>query len=176
MTVNPDDLISAGVEINVSTTEVTVDATTGNADIGVAVSPAPEVTVDASLSGIDVSISTAPTIDVSVAAVNDIDVNVTTAPDITIDTGYVGPQGPQGPQGEPGPPGPPGSGEGGGVYEHTQTVSAATWTIVHNLGFNPAVTIVDSAGSVLMAALEYTSLTTVTARFSGATSGKAYCS
>ena len=108
MTVNPDDLISAGVEINVSTTEVTVDATTGNADIGVAVSPAPEVTVDATLSAIDVSVSTAPTIDLSVAAVNDIDVNVTTAPDITIDTGYVGPQGPQGPKGDVGSQGPEG--------------------------------------------------------------------
>lgn len=170
MTVNPDDLISAGVEINVSTTEVTVDATTGNADIGVAVSPAPEVTVDASLSAIDVSISTAPTIDLSVAAVNDIDVLVTTAPDITIDTGYVGPQGP------PGPPGPPGSGEGGGVFTHIQTVAAATWTIVHNLGFNPAITVVDSAGSVIIGALQYTDTTTAVVRFSGATSGKAYCS
>lgn len=173
MSVNPDDLISAGVEINVSTTEVTVDATTGNADIGVAVSPAPEVTVDATLSAIDVSISTAPTIDLSVAAVNDIDVNVTTAPDITIDTGYVGPQGPPGPQG---PQGPPGSSGAGATYTHTQIAASDTWTIVHNLGFNPAVTVVDSAGSVIIGALQYTDVTTAVIRFTGATSGKAYCS
>jgi hypothetical protein len=41
----------------------------------------------------------------------------------------------QGPQGPPGPPGTSLS------YTHTQGSAASTWTVNHNLGFRPDVTI-----------------------------------
>jgi hypothetical protein len=48
-----------------------------------------------------------------------------------------------------GPPGPPGPSGEGGVYRHVQASAADTWTINHDLGFYPAVTATDTAGSVV---------------------------
>ena len=45
----------------------------------------------------------------------------------------------------------PNSGGGGGgagsVYEHTQSVAAATWTVNHNLGFKPYVQVLSNGGA-----------------------------
>lgn len=170
--------MSLEIEVEIlAPTEITIDATTGNADVDVNVNAPAEITVDASMQAAsEIAIATTNTLVVESDLVRDIDVDVTTAPDITIDTGYVGPQGPQGETGPPGPPGPPGDGSGGGAYEHVQAVSEDTWIVVHNLGYNPAVTVVDSAGSTVFGAVEHTDITSVTIRFSGAMSGKAYCS
>jgi len=41
-------------------------------------------------------------------------------------------------KGDPGPPGPPGPpGDGSAFYKHTQNTPSATWTIIHNLNFEP---------------------------------------
>ena len=48
------------------------------------------------------------------------------------------------------------------------------WEITHNLDKYPSVTIVDSAGSVVMGDITYTSKSTLTVTFSAAFSGKAY--
>lgn len=59
---------------------------------------------------------------------------------------------------------------------HDQTVASATWNITHNLPYMPSVTIVDSAGTVVIGEVRYPTNTTVQVLFSGAFSGKAYLS
>jgi len=61
------------------------------------------------------------------------------------------------------------------TYVHTQAVPATTWTITHNLNKHPAVTAVDSAGTVIKGQESYTSLNTVVITLAYATSGTAYC-
>jgi hypothetical protein len=64
----------------------------------------------------------------------------------------------------------------GGSYIHTQNSPATTWTVVHNLGFFPNVTVSDSAGTILEGQVEYPNVTTIVLTFSAAFSGKAYLS
>lgn len=77
--------------------------------------------------------------------------------------GLTGPTGPQGPQGETGPPGP--AGVDSGSYRHVQSVPAATWTIQHNLGYRPAVSVEDSAGTVVYGEINYTDENNLTLTF-----------
>jgi hypothetical protein len=85
---------------------------------------------------------------------------------LTVMPMQVGPQGPAGPAGA------------GGVtsYTHTQGISLATWTITHNLGFFPNVSVVDSANTQVEGDVVYTSVNALTVSFSSAFSGKAYLS
>ena len=59
-------------------------------------------------------------------------------------------------------------------YVHDQAVPSASWSIVHNLGGYPAVTVVDSAGTTGFGELSYVSVNEVTVSFSAGFSGKAY--
>ncbi|MBI5305527.1 MAG: hypothetical protein HY868_25585 [Chloroflexi bacterium] len=59
-------------------------------------------------------------------------------------------------------------------YTHDQGTANVVWTIVHNLGRYPQVTVVDSANTRIFGEVEYTNLNQVIARFSAAFSGKAY--
>ena len=85
-----------------------------------------------------------------------------------IDITAPGPQGPIGPQGPPG--------IDTGYYAYTQVAPATTWSITHNLGINPNVTAVDSAGNVIEGTLLYLSTNTLEITFGIATSGHAYMS
>lgn len=80
--------------------------------------------------------------------------------------------------GTSGPQGPPG--ESVGILEvshtHNQAVASDTWTINHNLGFYPNITVVDSSGNVVEGSYTYQDEKTIIASFSGAFSGKAYLS
>jgi hypothetical protein len=74
--------------------------------------------------------------------------------------------------GTEGEPGPPGSGD---------LNTSATWntpetsvTITHNLGKYPSVTVVDSAGTLVVAGVTYPSLNVVQLAFSAPFSGTAY--
>lgn len=175
MTTPPGDDTS-GVEIVVEApANVTIDTTAGETAV-VIDQPSDHVIDVTSGQVIDISVLTPVDVTVEADVKPDAPLEVTTAPDILIDTGNPGPQGPPGPPGPEGPPGPPGDGSTAGSYVHTQAVADDTWTVVHELGYYPAVSIVDSAGSVLIAAIEYVDITSVIVRFSGATSGKAYCS
>ena len=66
--------------------------------------------------------------------------------------------------------------EGGVRYEHVQSVPADTWTINHNLGAYPHVTIIDSAYDEIWADVDYTAsdLNTLVLRFGAAFSGRAW--
>lgn len=61
-------------------------------------------------------------------------------------------------------------------YTHTQSVASALWTITHNLGIYPSVSVVDSAGTVCVGDVTYVNGNTVEVAFRGAFSGKAYLS
>jgi hypothetical protein len=84
--------------------------------------------------------------------------------------GEVGPRGIQGIQGEVGPPGPPPV-----FYRHHQTSASAQWLVDHNLSYPPAITVVDSAGTVLIADVVYIDDFHVQIDFSAPTAGYAYC-
>lgn len=58
------------------------------------------------------------------------------------------------------------------VYE--QTVASDIWTIKHNLNKFPSVTVIDSAGTIVMGEYEYLDKNTVVCTFSGAFTGICY--
>jgi hypothetical protein len=78
----------------------------------------------------------------------------------SVDVITVGIQGPEGP--------------GQTTYTHTQSVPSGTWVIQHLLGRHPSVSVVDSAGSVVVGNVTYDSDIRVTVTFSASFSGKAY--
>jgi len=63
-----------------------------------------------------------------------------------------------------------------GSYIHTQSASASTWTINHNLGFNPAVSVVDSGENVVIGDVTYITTNTLSVSFTASFGGKAYLS
>ena len=94
--------------------------------------------------------------------------------------GIPGADGAQGPQGDPGPQGPQGDpgapGSAPQAYIHDQGTPALIWTVTHNLGYNPNVSVVDSAETVVEGSVVYTSLNALTIEFTAAFGGKAYLS
>lgn len=82
--------------------------------------------------------------------------------------GIEGPQGSMGPQGPVGPP-------GGLDYTHQQMVASSEWIVEHHLGRHCAVTVVDSAGSVVVGDVAYLSLDVLSISFGAGFSGTAYC-
>lgn len=59
-------------------------------------------------------------------------------------------------------------------YRHRQLVPAATWTVTHNLGKVPSVTVVNSAGDVVIGNVAVVDDNTVQLSFGAAFSGTAY--
>lgn len=70
------------------------------------------------------------------------------------------------------------SGSGGSSntrrHTHSQSTASAQWTITHTLGGKPSVTIVDSAGTVVIGEVQYNSNTQISVYFSSSFSGYAY--
>lgn len=60
-------------------------------------------------------------------------------------------------------------------YIHRQDKAAAEWIIVHRLNAFPAVAVVDSANRIVYGEVEYLDRMRCAVRFSGATTGRAYC-
>tara|TARA_Y100001949_G_scaffold26666_1_gene19700 strand:- start:300 stop:719 length:420 start_codon:yes stop_codon:yes gene_type:complete len=66
---------------------------------------------------------------------------------------------------------------GTGQYKHTQGTPATTWTIDHNLGYEPGgVAIVDSGGTIVTGTVTYSSVDRIVVSFTSAFGGKAYIS
>lgn len=59
-------------------------------------------------------------------------------------------------------------------YVHDQASPSATWTIDHNLAKRASVSVVDSAGSIIICDVSYTSDNQVVLTFDASTSGQAY--
>ena len=65
----------------------------------------------------------------------------------------------------------------GGQFTHTQGTPATTWTIDHNLGYEPGgVSIVDSGGTIVTGTITYSSVSRIVVSFTSAFGGKAYIS
>jgi hypothetical protein len=62
------------------------------------------------------------------------------------------------------------------AYVHNQNTPSDTWLIDHNLGWNPNVTVIDSAGTTVEGDIEYLSENSLTLIFSSGFSGTAYLS
>ena len=60
------------------------------------------------------------------------------------------------------------------TYKHRQTASSSVWTVVHNLGKFPSVTVVDSAGTEWIGDVKYIDDNSLTISFAVAFSGIAY--
>jgi hypothetical protein len=60
------------------------------------------------------------------------------------------------------------------TFVFIQASAAQTWTIAHGQNRYPTVTVVDSAGSVLLTSVQYLDANTVAVSFAGATTGRAY--
>lgn len=69
-----------------------------------------------------------------------------------------------------------GGGGGGASYVHNQVSAATVWTVNHNLGYQPNVSIIDSAGNNAFATIARPSLNQLTLTFSAAVGGVAYLS
>ncbi|GHE32411.1 hypothetical protein GCM10017673_39180 [Streptosporangium violaceochromogenes] len=105
------------------------------------------------------------------------DITVTQAggTDITIAVpGLQGPPGPAGAAGPPGEPGPPGP--AGGGRTHVQSTPAAVWTIVHDLGRRPNVSVEDTDGHEIDAGVHRPDNATVIITLGAATAGRAHLS
>lgn len=87
----------------------------------------------------------------------------------TAEQGVPGPSGEKGDQGDQGIPG-----LSGANFIHEQAVAAASWTIDHMLNRFPAITVVDSAGSVVYGDEVYLDPNRVRLDFGVPFSGKAY--
>lgn len=74
-----------------------------------------------------------------------------------------------------GPPGPPGTSTEGGGYLHTQTSASTTWTINHNLGFKPAIELLDAGGGEFDADIVHTSVNQAIVYCNPAAAGVARC-
>jgi len=59
-------------------------------------------------------------------------------------------------------------------HVHNQGLASATWTISHSLGGRPSVTVVDSAGTVVVGEVQYSSDLQVVVSFAAPFSGYAY--
>ena len=59
-------------------------------------------------------------------------------------------------------------------YVHTQKTPSTTWTITHNLGGKPQVTVVDTGENVVHGDVQYLSNTQIICSFSAPFSGLAY--
>lgn len=66
------------------------------------------------------------------------------------------------------------TGSGDKNYVHTQASPSATWTIDHDLAKRASVSVVDSAGSIIICDVSYTSDNQVVLTFDSSTSGQAY--
>lgn len=75
----------------------------------------------------------------------------------------VGTQGPAGAKGDDGAP--------GSAYTHTQSVAASSWTVTHNLGYRPAVSVLTDGGQVRLAEVTHLSVNQCRVDFAAASTG-----
>lgn len=68
-----------------------------------------------------------------------------------------------------------GTGDGPDKFVNWEQVNPdVIWTIVHNLNKFPSVTVIDSAGTVVVGAVSYPDLNTIQIEFAGAMAGRAF--
>ena len=60
-------------------------------------------------------------------------------------------------------------------YEHTQRSASSVWNVAHNLRKYPAVSVVDSGGSIVIGEVNYIDENNLVIKFTAPFTGKAYC-
>lgn len=121
------------------------------------------------MADVEVLVTEGPDAVVTVEEEPDTTVAVTLTPPVdAIEVSVPGPAGPQGPPGELI------AGTGDLFYAHTQSLASSTWTVTHNLDKYPSVTVVDSAGTVVIGDVDYIDANSLTLFFSAPFSGVAY--
>ena len=63
----------------------------------------------------------------------------------------------------------------GQTYRHVQAVAALTWQVEHGLHKTPSVTVIDSAGNVVLGDVQHTTDTHCVLNFSAPFAGEAHC-
>lgn len=66
-------------------------------------------------------------------------------------------------------------GAGGATYQHTQAVPAAVWTVAHNLGKRPSVSVTDHLGNAVLPDVKYVDANVVQVTHGVPLIGFAYC-
>ena len=98
----------------------------------------------------------------------------------TVTVASKGTQGPKGDAGASGAPGAAGqqgpAGTSGGFFAFEQQSNSTSWTIVHNLGYRPAITIQDYFKNTIEGDINHLDTSTVGLSFADAVSGYAYLS
>lgn len=89
-------------------------------------------------------------------------------------TGPPGADGADGQDGEPGPPGADGGDGGGGSSDYTFDAPSYTWTLTHNLGLYPVVTVIDNGGNVVISDVVYVSNNEIIISFEFLMTGKVF--
>jgi hypothetical protein len=103
--------------------------------------------------------------------INQVDINKQVNSVVVSSTGV------QGPKGETGAAGANGTnGINGGNFTFEQQTPSASWSITHNLGYRPAVTVQDYGKIILEGELNHITANNLTIKFSEAISGYAYLS
>lgn len=69
--------------------------------------------------------------------------------------------------------GPPGPSLAGSSYTHTQASAASTWSIPHNLGYRPTVSVYTTGGVEVEAEVAHLSANVLEARFAAPMAGSA---
>jgi hypothetical protein len=69
----------------------------------------------------------------------------------------------------------PGAASGLVAYLHTQGSSSATWTINHNLGYNPSIQLRTTGGVVFEGQITHTSINQAVVSLASAVAGTARC-
>lgn len=87
-------------------------------------------------------------------------------PGIKGDPGPQGPPGPKGDKGDPGPQGPPGQ-----TVAYPIPTPSAVWIVQHNLGHLPHVTVLNSAGELVLTEVSHTDTNQLSVTFSEPVSG-----
>jgi hypothetical protein len=59
-------------------------------------------------------------------------------------------------------------------YTYTQIIASSIWNVTHGLNKHPSVTVIDSAGTVVIGDIQYIDANNLILTFTGAFSGKAY--
>lgn len=92
----------------------------------------------------------------------------------TVTQGLRGEQGMQGDKGDKGAKGDVGPSGGDRHYTHSQAVPDTVWTVTHNLGKYPSITVFDSSGAEVEGEVAHLSNAALTVTFSAGFSGYAY--
>ena len=122
-----------------------------------------------------ISLDQATDVSTSVVSVVElISVDATHPECIAVHVSTPGIQGIQGPSGDKGDKGDPG--DGASTFEHIQAAADSTWTVNHNLGFRPSVTVLSTGGLEMLAEVLHTSLNQALVYFDTPMAGVAVCS